>query len=186
MQWSQKTTLISLGKTDNRLPCQGLVLAHHTFKHLHISTSNLLNDIRVGQKLEKPYCQNTVVVVHRREMSRHYEYLSSLSPSFAASCRIAHSTEKTFHNAWCLWLFSPTYCHVHSSAAQYISGVQWSLCFDFVVIHPFFRNAIVLEKYFITPLSARLPSPHGGISCIFTNAFTRSASIEALWYTCEP
>ena len=40
----------------------------------HTSASNLLNDIRVGQELEKPYCQNTVVVVHGREMSRHYKY----------------------------------------------------------------------------------------------------------------
>ena len=38
-------------------------------------------------------------------------------------------------------IFSPIHCHVHSSAAQYISGVQWSLYFEFVVIYPFFQNA---------------------------------------------
>ena len=44
----------------------------------------------------------------------------------------------------------------------------------------FFEVQIVLEKYFIMPLSARLPLPHGKVSGIPTNAFTRSASIEAL------
>ena len=79
-------------------------------------------------------------------------------------------------------IFPPIHCHVHSSAAQYISGVQWSLYFDFVVIHPFFRNAKAQlffnwKNIFTTPLSARLPSLHGEVSLAFrkdTNALTHS------------
>ena len=64
-------------------------------------------------------------------------------------------------------IFSPIHCHVHSSAAQYISGFQWSLHFDFVVIHPFFRNAKVLEEYFYKdPVSQIAVTPRRSLGSV--------------------